>query len=85
MAVLGNVDAVVFTGGVGDNSHLTRRASCSGLENYGITLDPDKNREFIGGKEGDISTAGSRTRVLVVPTDEEGWIAADTYRLCKNV
>lgn len=85
MAVLGNVDAVVFTGGVGENSHLTRNGSCSGLENYGIEIDPDKNRDIVGGKEGDISTANSTIRVLVVPTDEEGWIASDTYRLCKNL
>ena len=73
MAVLGRVDAVVFTAGIGENSPAVREAICSGLEPLGIALDPARNAGRGGPKE--ISADGSRTRVLVIPTEEELEIA----------
>ncbi len=83
MAVLGRVDAVCFMGGIGENGYAVRAGSLSNLENYGISIDAEKNKATMLGKEGDISSAGSKVKVLVIPTDEEGWIAEETYTLCK--
>jgi acetate kinase len=73
-AVLGRVDAVTFTAGVGEHSPEVRAASLSGLSALGIDVDPDRN------KRGDtlISPDGSRVAVCVVPTDEELEIADQT-------
>ena len=79
-AVLDTVDAVVFTGGIGENSPDVRTAVCSGLTQIGIELDPEKNNATLR-KEGEISTAGSTVKVLVIPTDEESAIAGNTYEL----
>jgi acetate kinase len=80
-AVLGRVDAVVFTGGIGENAADVRQATCEGLEPLGMALDPDLNRRTVGRREGVISTPQSRTKLLVIPTDEEAAIAADTYQI----
>jgi acetate kinase len=84
LAVLGRTDAICFMGGIGENNAAIRAASCGGLENLGIRLDPDRNKAMVGGKEGEITAAGSPVKVLVIPTDEEGWIATDTYQLCRR-
>ncbi len=81
MAVLGRTDAITFTGGIGENSAAVRARVCEGLEPLGVALDDARNRELVGGGEGDASRADSKVRVLVVPTDEEGVIAADTYEI----
>ena len=83
MAVLGRVDAVCFMGGIGENGADVRAACLSNLENYGISVDDEKNRATILGREGDISSAGAKVKVLVIPTDEEGWIAEETFKLCR--
>jgi acetate kinase len=73
-AVLGRVDAVVFTAGIGENSPEVRSLACAGLGNLGIRLDPEKNEA--GGKEiREIQAKDSAVRVLVVPTNEELEIA----------
>ncbi len=82
LAVLGRVDAICFTGGIGENGPKVRAASVSNLENYGIALDPEKNKDARG-READLSMDGSKIKILVIPTDEEGWIAEETYNLCK--
>ena len=79
-AVLGKVDAVVFTAGIGENSPEVRSRACAGLECLGIGLDKAKNQSAAG-RESDITAPGMRTRVLVVPTNEEKLIAMDTYAL----
>lgn len=84
MAVLPRVDAIVFTGGIGENGHLTRWASCKSLGNLGVEIDTGLNKALVRGKEGDISMPSSRVKVLVIPTDEEGFIATETYELCKK-
>ena len=73
-AALGRVDAVVFTGGIGENSAPVRERVCAGLENLGIVLDPAGNAAAAG-KAATVSRAGSPVAVLVVPTDEELEIA----------
>ena len=78
-AALGRVDALVFTAGVGENSPFVRERVCAGLGVLGMELDAGKNESAKG--EADISSAGSRTRVLVVPTDEEKLIAQDACAL----
>ena len=83
MAILGRVDAICFMGGIGENGADVRAASLSNMENYGVLVDSTKNKTMLGGKEGDISPDGSKIKVLVIPTDEEGWIAEETYKLCK--
>ncbi len=79
-AAMGGLDAVVFTGGIGENDAETRAGALSGLEFLGIRLDETKNR---AGGEGIISAAGSPVRTLVVPTDEEGEIARATLALLR--
>ena len=79
-AVMGGLDALVFTGGVGENSADVRRMSCEGLEFLGLKLDKEKNRSAKG-KEVDISSDDARARALVVPTNEELVIARDTLRI----
>jgi acetate kinase len=83
-AVLGGVDLLVFTGGVGENQWTTRSNVCANMEFMGIKLDESKN---IGlrGQEMVISAPDSKVTVMVVPTDEEYMIAKDTVDiLCKD-
>ncbi len=77
-AVLGRVDAVVFTAGVGENSAEVRAAATAGLEGFGIVLDPALNA-VRSSEPRVISTADSRVAVAVVPTDEELEIARQTF------
>ncbi len=79
--VLGRVDAIVFTAGLGENSKESREAICKNLEFMNVGIDLEKNN--IRGKEADITAAGSKVRVLVVPTNEELMIARDTLKLAK--
>ena len=74
-AVLGDVDAVVFTAGIGENSATVRRKVCEGLACFGITLDEQKNQR----SETVISTGP--TPVLIIPRHEELAIAKETYRI----
>ncbi len=71
MAILGRLDAVVFTAGVGERGWLIREAALEGLEHMGICLDKDRNREAVTGRESLISADDSPVRVFVIPTDEE--------------
>ena len=81
-AALGRVDALVFTGGVGENSDVVRQRSLDGLENLGFSLDLEKNAGTRG-MEVDLSGPDSRARVLVVPTYEELMIARETLRVAE--
>jgi acetate kinase len=76
-AVLGRVDAIVFTGGIGENSAAVRRHACEGLEHMGISLEERKN-EDVSGKVSEIQREGSPVRILVIQTDEEREIAQQT-------
>jgi acetate kinase len=79
LACMGGADAVVFTGGIGENSADVRARICTGLEWAGLRLDKDKNEQAVG-KEELISTADSALKAFVIPTDEELLIARDTVR-----
>lgn len=83
MAILGRVDGICFMGGIGENGAAVRQNCLANMENYGIAVDREKNGQMIRGKEGEISMDGSKVKVLVIPTDEEGWIAEETYKHCK--
>lgn len=82
-AVLGRLDAVVFTGGIGENAVGVRKQICSGLGQVGIEIDEAKNASTCG-KEGSVCTDNSNVKVFVIPTDEEAAIAKDTYELASN-
>jgi acetate kinase len=79
LAAMGGADAIVFTGGIGENSPLVRKNICEGLEWAGLSLDSEKNEKTIG-LEGAISSHDSRLAAYVIPTDEELLIARDTAR-----
>jgi acetate kinase len=79
LACMGGADAVVFTGGIGENASEIRAKICDGLECVGLKLDKAKNDEAVG-KEERISTDDSRLHAYVIPTDEELLIARDTVR-----
>ncbi|MCS7180348.1 MAG: acetate kinase [bacterium] len=83
MAILGKVDAIVFTGGIGENVPLIREKALSNLEIFGVILDIEKNKEIIG-KESEISKEESIVKIFVIPTNEELRIAFDTYQLIIN-
>ena len=82
-AAMGGVDVIVFTGGVGENRDEIRQAVCEGLEFLGVEFDAKTNAEIKFGKDGIISTPGSKVKVVVLPTDEELMIATDTLELVK--
>ncbi len=81
-AVLGRLDAVVFTGGIGENNAFIRKEVCSGQSQIGIDICDTRN-EAREPKERLISSDTSRVSVFVIPTDEERAIAGDTYELAK--
>lgn len=80
-AAMGGVDAIVFTAGIGENGPELRERVVSEMEYMGVHVDPSKNK--VRGKEVDISTADSRVRVFIIPTNEELMIARDTQALAK--
>ncbi len=82
-AAMGGLDAVVFTGGIGENSYDVRASSCEGLSFLGIAIDDAANRSEE--KEKVISTIGSQVKVLVIPTNEELVIALDTKEIVAEV
>lgn len=82
-AMLGGVDAVVFTAGLGENSKACRKAICSNLEFMGIEIDDKAND--VRSKETIISKENSKVKVLVVPTNEELMIARDTKDIIEKL
>jgi acetate kinase len=84
-AAMGGVDAVIFTGGIGENSPIVRARTMAGLEFMGATIDPARNDAAVKGAEADISATDAKVRTLVIPTNEELIIARDTLRLVKKV
>ena len=78
VAAMDGVDAIVFTGGIGENTFDLRADVCKNLSYLGIELDEAANEVMRRGKEGEISTANSKVKVYVLPTNEELVIARDT-------
>jgi acetate kinase len=80
LACMGGADAVIFTGGIGENSPEIRARICEGMEWAGLTIDAAKNQQTVA-REGPISTTDSRLLAYAIPTDEELLIARDTVRV----
>jgi acetate kinase len=84
LAAMGGADAIVFTGGIGENSAEVRASICKGLEWMGLELDDERNTAHTSGREGIISRESSRLSAYVIPTDEELLIARDTVRCVRG-
>ena len=85
MAEIGPVDAIVFTAGVGERSPIIRGSCLKGLEFMGVKIDLQKNEySFTGNAETCISADDSKTKVFVIPTDEELVMTEDAYALMKG-
>lgn len=85
LAAMGGADAIIFTGGIGENSAEVRARICDGLQWLGLELDSERNKLMSGGREGVISKDAFRLRAFVIPTDEELLIARDTVRCIRGV
>ncbi len=85
LAVLNKVDAIVFTGGIGENSDLTREAVVSDMDELGVVLDKKKNKNFKRGEVELISSDKSKVKIYVVPTNEELMMAIDTEEIVKKL
>lgn len=83
VAAMGGVDAIVFTAGLGENSPFMREKICNGLEYLGTRIDPELNK--IRGKAREVSIKRARTKIFVIPTNEELVIARDTKRICRRI
>ncbi len=81
IAAMNGADAIVFTGGIGENSDVVREMVVKDMEFLGVELDAHKNRAKKHGEAADISKPSSRVKVLVIPTNEELVIARDTRRI----
>src|SRR5690606_15809995 len=81
LAAIGGAEAIIFSGGIGENAAKVRRMICEGLEWLGLELDHAANEAMVGGKEGPITRPDARLQAWVIPTDEERLIARDTARL----
>ncbi len=81
LAAMNGTDAIIFAGGIGENSAPVRTKICENLNWFGITLDEAQNSVCTGGSEGVVSTQDSRVKICVIPTNEELLIARDTVRL----
>jgi acetate kinase len=79
IAALGGLDALVFTGGIGENSVAVRKAVCENMQYLGLEIDLQKNESVKG--QMDISAENSKAKVLVIPTNEELVIALDTEKI----
>ncbi|MGB9858030.1 MAG: acetate/propionate family kinase [Dictyoglomaceae bacterium] len=82
-AILGGLDALVFTAGIGERSPVVRRMVCTGLEHLGIKIDLQANE--VKGEERKISTPDSKVQVWVIPTNEELMIARETLRIVSKL
>ncbi|MGC9172325.1 acetate kinase [Caldisericum sp.] len=85
MGVLGRVDAIVFTAGVGEMGPIFREKALIGLENFGVVIDKKKNNlSLTRNAETDITGEGSKVRVFVIPTDEELVMTEDTVAIMEG-
>ncbi len=84
LAVLNGADAIAFTGGIGQHSHIIREAVCRDMDFAGIKLDRLKNEYADGRRETRIDAADSKTQIWVLPTNEELIVARQTYQLLQQ-
>lgn len=85
LAVLNGADAIVFTGGIGENRPETREDILLNMENLGVKLDKKKNRNFKRGQIELISAPDSKVKIYVIPTNEELMMARETKNIVKNL
>ena len=85
IAAMDGVDAIVFTGGIGENTTDLRAEICQNLSFLGLEFDEKQNSVLIRGAEGELSTANSKVRVFVLPTNEELVIARDTKNIVQSL
>ena len=85
MAILNGAEAIVFTGGIGENSFEAREQILEDMEYLGIVIDKKKNANFKRGQIELISSPESKVKVYVIPTNEELMMARDTLRIVKNI
>ena len=83
IAAMGGVDAIAFTGGIGENAGSYRAKVCEKLAYMGVKIDAEKNK--IRGEEIEISTPDSTIKVYVIPTNEELVIARDTLNIVEGL
>jgi acetate kinase len=81
LAAMNGADAIVFSGGIGENAPSIRQRICEGLAWLGIEIDEPRNSALTPGHEGRVEREGSRVELWVIPTDEELLIARDTWRV----
>ena len=77
-AVLNGLDAIVFTAGIGENSSLIRQLVCTDMDYFGLALDTEKN-EIRSKQLREINLVNAKTKILVIPTNEELEIANQVY------
>ncbi|MBQ2675882.1 MAG: acetate kinase [Clostridia bacterium] len=85
IAAMNGVDAIVFTGGIGENSAELRKSVCDNLAFMGVKIDDSINDTLRRGAEGVFSTEDSTVKVMVIPTNEELVIARDTKEIVENM
>ncbi len=85
IAAMQGVDAIVFTGGIGENSQPLRQNICESFAYLGITFNAEENAKAIRGVGGELSGADSKVKVYVIPTNEELMIARDTKEIAEKV
>ncbi|ANE36040.1 acetate kinase [Campylobacter iguaniorum] len=83
IAILGEINAIIFTAGIGENDARVREAVCSGLEIFGIRMDKDKNAAPHD-EPRRVGLPETKVRIIIVPTDEELAIAEDTVRIINS-
>ena len=86
IAVMGGVDAIIFTAGIGENDFLVREWAVEGFQFIGATIDKDKNLEFhhVRGQDVKLSTEDSGVEIWCIPTNEELAIAKEAFGLCQD-
>ncbi|MBQ3603712.1 MAG: acetate kinase [Clostridia bacterium] len=85
IAAMQGVDAIVFTGGIGENSQPLRQNICESFGYIGVTFNADENAKAIKGKGGELSGPDSKVKVYVIPTNEELMIARDTKEIAESL
>lgn len=85
IAAMQGVDAIVFTGGIGENSQPLRQNICESFGYIGVTFNAEENAKAIKGKGGELSGPDSKVKVYVIPTNEELMIARDTKEIAEKL
>ena len=85
IAAMQGVDAIVFTGGIGENSQPLRQNICESFGYIGVTFNAEENKKAIKGQGGELSGPDSKVKIYVIPTNEELMIARDTKEIAEKV